>query len=442
MVILVGQNRAGNGLLWGIKENSLGLCIIIPVEITKTKDTVFCGNGSPFWRIHRERVVSLGEISAKRLGGFGSGDGNREDRDPHVLFVHRIGDADFILRAFNTFGNTPHILGAEVLPETAETHGRHFAVNQMHIGELKAVPGCGNAKGPPVGGLHGRIVEHGELAVISLLGPDLLSAHDQGGGNCDWRPGFAVVVAAGGTGMFPQADDGFVIDVIPAECLIALSVVFDLDDVALVAVFFSPLLGSQAIGQQLFAAGHKTVIRRFGVKGVQKQFPRPTGLPTGEDKIDRPQAAVRVKLPDHTTNTLMIPGNTPGLRRKTVETQQHHAVALGTIKADPLMDKGETGAVEHMGAAFIVVNGTGGDLVFREYHLEFVPVHAVIGGGQDALSGAGMFTHGIGKIVEQILTFPEGKVRAVLISTANAVIPLRVRPVCPSDLKTPRADNR
>jgi hypothetical protein len=53
-----------------------------------------------------------------------------------------------------------------------------------------------------------------------------------------------------------------------------------------------------------------------------------------------------------------------------------------------------------------------------------------------------MFAHGIGKIVEQILTFPEGKVRAVLVSTANTVIPLRVRPVCPGDLKTSRADNR
>ena len=44
--------------------------------------------------------------------------------------------------------------------------------------------------------------------------------------------------------------------------------------------------------------------------------------------------------------------------------------------------------------------------------------------------------------MQQILALPEGKVRAVLISTANAVIPLRVRPVCPSDLKTSRADNR
>jgi hypothetical protein len=53
-----------------------------------------------------------------------------------------------------------------------------------------------------------------------------------------------------------------------------------------------------------------------------------------------------------------------------------------------------------------------------------------------------MFAHGVGEIVEQILTFPEGKVRAVLVSTANTVIPLRVRPVCPGDLKTSRADNR
>ena len=47
-----------------------------------------------------------------------------------------------------------------------------------------------------------------------------------------------------------------------------------------------------------------------------------------------------------------------------------------------------------------------------------------------------MLAHGVCKIVNQILTFPESQISAVFISAAHTVVPFRVSPIGTGDLET------